>query len=103
MEKSHSSTSVSVTGPNAPPIPALLNTQSRRPNSSHAYSTAASTSASSVTSVRANRTRSPAPSAAARAREPAPALGIEVRDHHPRPLAEKAKHRLAADPVARRR
>ena len=49
--RSYSSIGVDSIGPTAPPKPALLNMQSRRPNSWSARSTAPFTSASSATSV----------------------------------------------------
>ena len=56
--RSQCSTSVSTSGPNAPPMPALLNITSSRPKPSTAAATSAATWSSSLTSVRSTRSRS---------------------------------------------
>ena len=59
--RSKSSTLISVSGPKAPPTPALLKTTSSPPKSFTAVSISASTAASSATSVRRNVNRSGSP------------------------------------------
>ena len=92
--RSQSSTLISVSGPNAPPTPALLNSTSRPPNVSTAAWISASTSASSATSVRMKQSRSGSPTSSTSALA---VLGVVVADDDLGALVEEAQHRRLAD------
>ena len=78
--------------PTAPMMPALLNITSSRPNSATASSTAARTSASSVTSTRAKRA-----SVAELAGEPRALFDQQVGDDDARSLLDEAPSRRRPD------
>lgn len=82
---SQASASSSVIGPNAPPMPALLNTTSSCPKASTASSVIAATSSSTATSVRVKRARSlrPAPVSSSMNACPASALRSPITTEAP--------------------
>ena len=96
---SQSSTSISVSGPNAPPMPALLNITSSRPNDSTASATSASTSGS-IDDVGRHEPHPIGDSVGLGGGEQrGPAVGVEVADDRTRTLGEEALDRGEPHPT----